>query len=331
MHNASTCSRLLAARETTHWQNGPGWRPLLQSKDFGEWESAVANSLGHHRSRLVSNSLPFEASIRCSSVDEFSVLLLQGRGQVELLREQVDHAVLWMPLQGLSQETINGTEHLAEPGMALLFRPGDEMCGLTSEEISGVSILLPAQALRRWGTDSPLLYQGTPQRALIKSAWALVASAALQPQGAAHAAEAFVDALHRYGHATGPNKGHERVTARRRRELLAEAAEWMEQHLATRFSVEELSKAMEVPIRTLQDSFQRDLGCTPMALAKRLRLQRLRLLLQDPEFKSMSIAGLTEASGLLACGVTARDYRRWCGETPRRTREQAMAGMADEQ
>jgi len=25
-------------------------------------------------------------------------------------------------------------------------------------------------------------------------------------------------------------------------------------------------------------------------------------------------------AGLLACGMTAADYRRWCGESPRRTR-----------
>jgi transcriptional regulator GlxA family with amidase domain len=60
--------------------------------------------------------------------------------------------------------------------------------------------------------------------------------------------------------------------------------------------------------------------CTPMAEAKRQRLQRLRSLLQDPEFCSRSIAELMTASGLLACGATAIDYRQRFGESPRHSR-----------
>jgi hypothetical protein len=100
---------------------------LLCSQDFGEWEELVASSLGHHRSRLLPGSLPFEAQIRAGGVDEFQVLWLQGTGQLELQREQCGHGVLWLPLQGLSHETINGEEQLAEPSMGLLFRPGDVM------------------------------------------------------------------------------------------------------------------------------------------------------------------------------------------------------------
>lgn len=58
-----------------------------------------------------------------------------------------------------------------------------------------------------------------------------------------------------------------------------------------------------------------------MAEAKRLRLRRLRLLLQRAELKERSIAELMGMAGLLACGVTAADYRQWCGESPRRTRQ----------
>lgn len=54
------------------------------------------------------------------------------------LREQWGHSVLWLPLRGLSEERINGSPWLAEPGMGLLFQPGDRMQGETSEEIEGV-------------------------------------------------------------------------------------------------------------------------------------------------------------------------------------------------
>jgi AraC family ethanolamine operon transcriptional activator len=95
----------------------------------------------------------------------------------------------------------------------------------------------------------------------------------------------------------------------------------MSVHLSERFSVRDLSQAIGVSVRTLQYAFQQEPGQTPMGEAKRLRLRQLRRQLQDPSLQGQSIAALMEASGLLACGATAADYRRWCGETPRQTRQ----------
>lgn len=81
-----------------------------------------------------------------------------------------------------------------------------------------------------------------------------------------------------------------------------------------------MAQAVGVSARTLQYAFLQELGCTPMAEAKRQRLQQLRSLLQDPEFRSRSIAELMTASGLLACGATAIDYRQRFGESPRHSR-----------
>ncbi|MFM7313020.1 MAG: hypothetical protein ACKO0M_07620 [Cyanobium sp.] len=58
-----------------------------------------------------------------------------------------------------------------------------------------------------------------------------------------------------------------------------------------------------------------------MAEAKRLRLNRLHRLLSDPGQDHCSVAELMAASGLIAAGVTSAYYRRWCGESPRRTRQ----------
>jgi AraC family ethanolamine operon transcriptional activator len=95
----------------------------------------------------------------------------------------------------------------------------------------------------------------------------------------------------------------------------------MGNHLSDRFGVVELSSAVGVSTRTLQYAFQEELGHTPMAEAKRLRLRELRQLLKQPDLQLCSIAALMEASGLLACGATAADYRQWCGESPRQTRQ----------
>jgi len=312
----------LSPRRPLPWTEGPGLKPLLHSQDFGQWEAALSNTLGHHRSRLHPGSQPFEAQIRSGSVDEFQVLWLQGTGLLELQREQFGNAVLWLSLKGLMQETINGQVYVAEPDSALLFRPGDVMEGRSTDEVSGVSIVIPARYLLGRGPVSPLFRRGVVHQQLIKAAWKLVEAAALEPMGASFAAEGLVDALQQACHPTGSPQQSERVTATRRRLLVGEACAWMGDRLGVRFSVVELSAALNVSVRTMQTSFQAELGCSPLAELKRIRLHQLRQLLLNSELHQCSVAELMKQAGLLACGVTAADYRRWCGEPPQRTRQQ---------
>jgi AraC-like DNA-binding protein len=258
--------------------------------------------------------------MRGAQVEEFQVLWIEGNGQLELIREQCGDGVLWLPFQGMIQEMINGDVHLAEPGTALLFRPGDTMSGLTAESISGVSIVLPHRYLTGKSIHTPLFYKGLIAQQLIRAGWELVEAAAKQPEGAGFTAERLVNALQQVGDPINPDQQKERVTAARRRALVADACDWMLARLAERFSVVDLSAAMNVSVRTVQTSFQAELGCSPMAELKRLRLHKLRNLLLDPALNHYGVAELMSRAGLLACGMTAADYRRWCGESPRRTR-----------
>lgn len=299
----------------------PGLRLLLRSGDFGEWDSLVARTLGHHRSLLLPGSAPFAAEMHYGAVEEFQVLWIQGRGRVELQREQCGHGVLWLPLQGLTHEVINGAEHVAEPGMALLFRPGDAMQGCTSEEMAGISILIPAQHLQGMKPPSPLVDRGPLQRRLIAAARQLCEVGARAPRGASHSAAVLEEALRQWCTPPQPGDRSDWISARRRRDTVAQACHWIGDHLSERFSVRDLSQALGLSVRSLQYAFQEELGRTPMAEAKRLRLRHLRHLLQNSNLQQQSIATLMEASGLLACGTTAADYRRWCGESPRQTRQ----------
>lgn len=303
---------------------GPGLSTVLDTRDFGCWDAATASALGHHRSELVSASDPFEARFRVGELGGFGVLHLRGRGRLRLIREQRQQSVLWLPLRGMTQECVNGQTWLAEPGTGLLFHSGDSLEGDTSEEIEGVSILIPERLHVPSGTPvSPQLAEGPLQQRLLSSARRLAIAAAQRPAGAEHAAEPLQEALIAWTQSQRLPQPRERITARRRRELVESARQWMVPRLAERFSLLELSAALAVSPRQLQYSFQEELGRTPMAEAKRLRLQRLRTLLLDPEQACFSVAELMAASGLIASGVTSADYRRWCGESPSRTRRRA--------
>lgn len=282
----------------------------------------MASTLGHHRSERLQADEPFSAHFRVGQVAGIGVLHLNGRGRLRLIREQQGQSVLWLPLRGMTAERINGQEWLAEPGMGLLFQPGDAMDGATSEELEGLSLLIPAELHQPLPAPStPLLAAGPLQQAILTSARELAAATASRPAGAAHAVDRFTEALRAWRDWQQQPVRRERITARRRREMVQQAREWMAGRLAQRFGVKELSGALQLSTRQLQYSFLQELGRSPMAEAKRLRLQRLRRLLLDPEQDGCSIAELMEASGLIASGVTSADYRHWCGESPRRTRQ----------
>jgi hypothetical protein len=122
---------------------GAGLGQVLSTSDFAEWEAATSCKLGHHRGHLVDPDESFEAHYRLGRAGPLQVLHIRGRGRVELERTQQARVVVWLPLLGSSHERLNGTPMAVEPGMALLFRPGDEMLGRTSEDLEGISVLIP--------------------------------------------------------------------------------------------------------------------------------------------------------------------------------------------
>lgn len=302
---------------------GAGLRTVLHTADFGCWDDAVSRHLGHHRSECLDPGSAFHAHMRQGQLAEFGVLHLCGRGAIRLVREQCGQAVLWLPLRGLGEETINGTAWLSEPGTGLLFLPGDCMDGRTSPEMEGISILIPPEHLPPpLAPGVPLLQAGTTAQGLLQTARELVSAAALQPAGAEYAAEGFTEALRYWRDDQDPDRrSRERASVRRRRHTVQAAQEWMDSQLSQRFSSEALAQAVAVSPRQLQYDFQAELGRTPMAELKRRRLHRLRRLLLDPARREQSIAALMGEAGLLASGVTGAEYRRWCGELPRETRQ----------
>lgn len=278
-------------------------------------------NLGDHRSDLTTGAASFRTRMAAGEAEGVRLLHIEGCGSVRLDRVQSEQAaVLWLPLQGYSEEHINGQLLIAEPGMALLMRPGDALLGVTSRHLEGLSILLPPNRL---ASECPrLLDLGVHHRALIDAARRFAHSLVSGFQQGRLGAHALLDQLEEWQVAmlTRDNREQERITAVRRRTYVGEAYGWMLEHLDASFEVAQVAAAINVSVRTLQYAFLQETGQSPMAVAKRLRLRRLRTLLLDSETSSESVSDLMKRVGLLPCGATAADYRMYCGETPRQTR-----------
>lgn len=227
--------------------------------------------------------------MRSGQLGDCMVVHIQGRGRLRLKREQCHHSVLWLLLRGMTQERINGREWLVEPGNGLLFRPGDAMEGETSEEIEGLSILFSSQ----WQAPPavpipPLLAVGPQARSVLRQARQLAVATAQRPAGAIHAADQLREALQEWFDGWLQPQRRERLSSRRRRATVNEARQWMAERLQERFSVVELSRAVDVSPWQLQYYVLQELGH-------------------------------------FASGVTSGGYRLRFGESPRQTRRRSLS------
>jgi transcriptional regulator GlxA family with amidase domain len=100
-----------------------------------------------------------------------------------------------------------------------------------------------------------------------------------------------------------------------------EARQWIDELLQQRFKVVELSRTVGASPRQLGYHLLQELE---MAVAKRMRLQRLSNVSMIGARAPCSVAVLTEASGLIALGATSADCRQRFGESPPQTRRRSI-------
>jgi len=302
----------------------------LQSVVFDEWAENLAQSLGNHRSTLLTPEIPFSSCLRISQVQQATVVAIEGTSSVRLEREQPsDRAVLWLPRQGWVKERLNGRSVLAEPGSVMLCLPGDELVGESSPSLKGVSVVLPASLLGEpsgWRRFQPRhLREGTEVVALLHSTLDLVASLGQANTDPSFLLAAVVDQLLFCRDLLGDVSRTSLGDADDRRRLIASARDWIEAHLDQPFRVTDLAGALYVSTRSLQMSFREQLGHSPLEETRRLRFRRLRQYLLTTPAAQTSIENLLRRCGLTGSALTHRQYLEWSGETPHQCRARALS------
>ena len=316
---------------------------VLRTHDFDDWQASLSALLGEHRSELLNtryetDNLGFQAHLRASQLAGVGVVAIEGVGRTRLDRHQAAESfVLWLPLKGWVRETVNGEEVLAEPGMAMLCRPGQHLRGESSARLQGLSLVLPVEPLRALGFGAPgsarpqpvLLSPGPAAQAVIAQARQLAdlvcnsgpASSGLQPQEEVQCLyETLLDleAVHTEGSASPPPPSRSAA-------IVAEAETWLQERLQQPLRIADLARQLALTPRSLQLAFQRERGCSPMQRLKRLRLQALHRLLQRPELGALPLEALLASVGLPGYGRIRSEFRRWCGSSPQELRHQVLS------
>ncbi|NVN85599.1 MAG: AraC family transcriptional regulator [Rhodopseudomonas sp.] len=98
--------------------------------------------------------------------------------------------------------------------------------------------------------------------------------------------------------------------------------EYIEANWKQPITIEKLMAVTDISARGIFKAFQRSRGYSPMAFAKRIRLQHARKMLAEPGI-GVTVTAVAFACGFSNLGHFAKDYREMFGEKPSDTLERA--------
>ncbi|MGU3361492.1 helix-turn-helix domain-containing protein [Methylobacterium sp. M6A4_1b] len=101
---------------------------------------------------------------------------------------------------------------------------------------------------------------------------------------------------------------------------LRAALDYIEANLSQALTLAEIAAAAEISVRSLQDKFRREIGCTPVQFIIERRLARAHADLVSSTGEPLSIADVARHWGFVHMGDFAQRYRRLYGRTPTETR-----------
>jgi AraC-like DNA-binding protein len=99
--------------------------------------------------------------------------------------------------------------------------------------------------------------------------------------------------------------------------------EYIEANWMRPLNIEKLTALTGISARGIFKAFQRSRGYSPMAFAKRVRLQHARNMLGETELQETTVTATAYACGFANLGHFAKDYREMFGERPSETLQRA--------
>lgn len=105
-----------------------------------------------------------------------------------------------------------------------------------------------------------------------------------------------------------------------RRRVVRDAMNYIDDHLAERITMDSVSKAVHMSVRSIQQGFHEELGMTPMTYLRERRLERAHEDLTDAiPTDGVTVTKVAERWGFHHLGSFAVEYRKRWGEAPSET------------
>lgn len=264
--------------------DGAGWTTVLRSDDLDDWRLRVGHLLGPHEMRReeASPETPFHHRIRTATAGTLQLVEFGGGGSFALERIQApDRAVLWLPIQGVVMEQVEGCSLQPHPGMGLWIRPNTPLVGRIQGPCRGISIVVPTALLqldqeegyRVDGEAGPMLLNPFSRHrsgavvTLLRLARQLVRSVETGESALRNITDSLIEQLQAWDR-VAPWSG---VRLPRAEQHCRDAEDWILRHRDRPISVADVAAALHLSQRTLQASFRAEREMSPVEAIQRLR------------------------------------------------------------
>lgn len=306
--------------------------PILESNNYEEANEMLAQVIGPVDSELLEPDSPFLTRCYHATFNQSSMVYLQWQGAQKLTRNQPDEIyVFYLPIEGIIREKINQLEPiLSSEKVAHLFTPQQHLIGQISSRGQGISVCISRQRLQQQManllnhsihqliTFQPVVdlttHFGRSLKELIIFAWqATEQNSLFLPQ----LEQALLTGLLQY-------HSHNYSAALQRKEgILGDrqvylAQEFMRANLQKPISLGDIASVIGVSGRSLQRSFARYCGCSPIQFLRQARLDALRQELSEG-IPLLGISDLMLKYQFTHLGRCSQYYRECFGELPSET------------
>ncbi len=306
--------------------------PLLESDNYEEAEMMLTQLIGPCKSEFLEPHSCFLTRYYYAPFHQSSMVYLQWQGAQKLTRNQPDEIyVFYLPIEGVIREKINQLEpSLSSEKVAHFFTPQQNLVGEISSQGQGISVCIPRQRLQQEmakllnnSVNSLISFQpevdlttvfGNSLRELILFSWQATAQNSLfLPQ----LEQTLLTGLLQY-------HSHNYSSALQRKEGMVGdrqvylAKEFMRANLQKPISLGDIASAIGVSGRSLQRSFAKYCGCSPIQFLRQARLDSLHQELSQG-IPLLGISDLMLKYQFSHLGRCSQSYHQRFGELPSET------------
>ena len=306
--------------------------PLLESDNYEEAEMMLTQLIGPCKSEFLEPHSYFLTRYYYASFYQSPMVYLQWQGAQKLTRNQPDEIyVFYLPIEGIIREKINQLEPiLSSEKVAHFFTPQQNLVGEISSQGQGISVCIPRQRLQQEmakllnnSVNSLISFQpevdlttvfGNSLKELILFSWQATAQNSLfLPQ----LEQTLLTGLLQY------HSHNYSAVLQRKEGILGDrqvylAKEFMRANLQKPISLGDIALAIGVSGRSLQRSFAKYCGCSPIEFLRQARLDSLHQELSQG-IPLLGISDLMLKYQFSHLGRCSQSYHQRFGELPSET------------
>ena len=306
--------------------------PLLESDNYEEAEMMLTQLIGPCKSEFLEPHSCFLTRYYYAPFHQSSMVYLQWQGAQKLIRNQPDYLyVFYLPIEGFIKEKINQLDPiLSSDKVAHLFTPQQNLVGEISSQGQGISVCILRQRLQQEmakllnnSLNSLISFQpevdlttafGHSLKELILFSWQATAQNSLFLPQLEQTLLTGLLQYHYHNYSAALQKKEGMVSDRQ----VYLAKEFMRANLQKPISLGDIASAIGVSGRSLQRSFAKYCGCSPIEFLRQARLDSLHQELSQG-IPLLGISDLMLKYQFSHLGRCSQSYHQRFGELPSET------------